>query len=71
MGPYRRRLLWVRFGPPKATIAPTNLSNPLCRYDSAKPILPHALTYWRLKQQYDALRGRWMGEVIGRFGIKA
>ena len=28
-------------------------------------------TYWRLKRQYDELRGRWMAGVLGRFGIKA
>jgi hypothetical protein len=27
-------------------------------------------TYWRLKRQYDVLRGRWIDGAMGRFGIK-
>ena len=35
-----------------------------------KPSRMRWKTHWRLKQQYDELRERWMVGVMGRFGIK-
>jgi hypothetical protein len=34
-----------------------------------KPSRMRWKTYWRLKQQYDGLRQRWITEVMRRFGI--
>jgi hypothetical protein len=35
-----------------------------------KPSRMRWKSYWRLKRQYDALRGRWIAGAMGRLGMK-